>query len=215
MIGVPYTPAGPDLDAFARAAAAHRPRLYVTNAAPHNPTGAGLAAATAHKLLKLAEAHGGAVTVVRDPREAVAGAHAVYTDVWLSMGDPDEERARLEDFRSTLLRLAVDDEELQPASGDARALVGPWVESWKMNRAIYERYGGVVALTALGPTPHGARAALIADYERRGLLEFADAALRERVYAMLRQPPSVVVPPDRVDFTPYWKRPIPPSYFPD
>ena len=26
---------------------------------------------------------------------------------------------------------------------------------------------------------------------------------------------SIVVPPDQVDFTPYWKRPIPPSYFPD
>ena len=26
---------------------------------------------------------------------------------------------------------------------------------------------------------------------------------------------TILVPPDRVDFTPYWKRPIPPSYFPD
>jgi ornithine carbamoyltransferase len=43
---------------------------------------------------RLAESHGGAVMVVRDPAEAVEGAHAVYTDVWLSMGDPDDERAR-------------------------------------------------------------------------------------------------------------------------
>jgi len=25
----------------------------------------------------------------------------------------------------------------------------------------------------------------------------------------------MVVPPARVDFAPYWKRPIPPSYYPD
>lgn len=57
VVGVPYTPAGPDLEAFERAAAEHRPRLYVTNATLHNPTGACLPAAAVHRLLKLAEAH--------------------------------------------------------------------------------------------------------------------------------------------------------------
>lgn len=33
------------------------------------------------------------VTVTHDPLKAVADAHAVYTDVWVSMGDPDDERA--------------------------------------------------------------------------------------------------------------------------
>ena len=41
----------------------------------------------------IAREHGGAVELVRDPREAVRGAHAVYADVWLSMGDPEEEKA--------------------------------------------------------------------------------------------------------------------------
>jgi DNA-binding transcriptional MocR family regulator len=57
IVGVPYTPDGPDLAAFAAAATAHRPRLYITNATLHNPTGACLTAATAHRLLNLAEAH--------------------------------------------------------------------------------------------------------------------------------------------------------------
>jgi len=37
------------------------------------------------------------VTITRDPTEAVAGAHAVYTDVWASMGQEKEaaERARI------------------------------------------------------------------------------------------------------------------------
>ena len=33
--------------------------------------------------------------VVHDPHEAVEGAHAVYTDVWVSMGDEAEQERRL------------------------------------------------------------------------------------------------------------------------
>jgi ornithine carbamoyltransferase len=33
------------------------------------------------------------------PRTAVAGAHAVYTDVWVSMGDEQERAERLERLR--------------------------------------------------------------------------------------------------------------------
>jgi hypothetical protein len=130
-----------------------------------------------------------------------------------------EERTWLQEFQGTLRRLALYDSEQDQMPPQDRehpqALLALWVEMWKLNRAIYERYGGVVAPMEFGPSPHGARAALIADYERLGLLQFADAGLRERVYAMLEHPPSTVVPPDRVDFTPYWRRPIPPSYFPD
>lgn len=57
IIGVPMTPAGPDVAAFAQLLEAHRPRLYITNSAVHNPTGAVLSAPTAHRILKLAEAH--------------------------------------------------------------------------------------------------------------------------------------------------------------
>ncbi|HEV7368634.1 PLP-dependent aminotransferase family protein [Arenibaculum sp.] len=57
VVGVPYTPAGPDVEAFGRALAEHRPRLYVTNSAFHNPTGAALSPVVAHRLLKLAEQH--------------------------------------------------------------------------------------------------------------------------------------------------------------
>ena len=58
---------------------------------------------------------GGAVT--DDAREAVAGAHAVYTDVWISMGDEDTgaKRAALEPYR-------LDEELLGAARPDAVAL---------------------------------------------------------------------------------------------
>jgi ornithine carbamoyltransferase len=41
-----------------------------------------------------AAGHGSHVTVVDDPREAVAGADAVYTDVWVSMGEEAEREER-------------------------------------------------------------------------------------------------------------------------
>lgn len=56
-VGVPFTPHGPDTGAFEAVLTAHRPRLYLTNSGVHNPTGAALSAATAHRILKLADAH--------------------------------------------------------------------------------------------------------------------------------------------------------------
>jgi ornithine carbamoyltransferase len=47
---------------------------------------------------QITRAAGEAVNVVRDPREAVAGAQAVYTDVWVSMGDEEERARRLNDL---------------------------------------------------------------------------------------------------------------------
>ncbi len=64
VVGVPYTPAGPDPARFAGALAAHRPRLYVTNSALHNPTGATLSPRIAHEILNLAAAHD--LTIVED-----------------------------------------------------------------------------------------------------------------------------------------------------
>ncbi|OUM37261.1 GntR family transcriptional regulator [Pseudomonas putida] len=55
VVGVPYTPTGPDIDAFGAALLAHAPRLYITNSGIHNPTSATLSPVTAHRLLKLAD----------------------------------------------------------------------------------------------------------------------------------------------------------------
>lgn len=55
VVRVPYTENGPDLTAFEQVLKTYSPRLYLTNAALHNPTGATLTFDTAHRLLKLAE----------------------------------------------------------------------------------------------------------------------------------------------------------------
>jgi len=60
----------------------------------------------------------GSLTLCTDPREAVSGAQAVYTDVWVSMGDEDtasERRRRLDPYR-------LDDALLDDAAPEAIAL---------------------------------------------------------------------------------------------
>jgi ornithine carbamoyltransferase len=60
----------------------------------------------------------GLVTLHIDPREAVRDARAVYTDVWVSMGD----EAAAEERRSALAEYRVDDELLDTAAPGAFAM---------------------------------------------------------------------------------------------
>ncbi len=64
IVGVPYTPGGPDIGRFGEALAQHKPRLYITNSALHNPTGAMLSPLVGHRVLKLAEQSG--LTIIED-----------------------------------------------------------------------------------------------------------------------------------------------------
>jgi ornithine carbamoyltransferase len=57
----------------------------------------------------------GAVRLVRDPREAVEGAHVVNTDVWASMGQEEEQAARAHAFA----RYQVDAALMATAARDA------------------------------------------------------------------------------------------------
>jgi ornithine carbamoyltransferase len=59
----------------------------------------------------LARRSGASLSVTGDPKEAVRGADAIYTDVWVSMGEEAEAAAREEAFRgfqvnNTLVALA-------------------------------------------------------------------------------------------------------------
>jgi len=50
------------------------------------------------EVLAAARARGGVIHVSHDPREAVRGADALYTDVWISMGMEEEAARRKRDF---------------------------------------------------------------------------------------------------------------------
>ncbi len=60
----------------------------------------------------------GSLTLYEDPREAVVGAHAVYADVWVSMGDEDTAEER----RRALSPYRLDDALLDLAAPEAIAL---------------------------------------------------------------------------------------------
>jgi ornithine carbamoyltransferase len=63
----------------------------------------------------LARITGGVIEVFEDPHDAVRGAHAVYTDVWVSMGEDAERDERLRKLRP----YQVDEELLAVARPDA------------------------------------------------------------------------------------------------
>ncbi|MDX6647423.1 MAG: ornithine carbamoyltransferase [Miltoncostaeaceae bacterium] len=61
---------------------------------------------------------GGSVRLLEDPREAAAGARALYTDTWVSMGDEEREGERL----AALEPYRIDDALLALAAPDAIAM---------------------------------------------------------------------------------------------
>jgi ornithine carbamoyltransferase len=61
--------------------------------------------------------HGAQVTVVHEPLEAVRGAHALYTDVWASMGQEEEQAERERAFAGWCL------DEALLSEADPRAIV--------------------------------------------------------------------------------------------
>ena len=65
-----------------------------------------------------ARAHGGGVRMVSDPVEAVVGAHGLFTDTWVSMGDEGAEDER----RAVFAPYRIDDAMLDRAAPDAVAL---------------------------------------------------------------------------------------------
>jgi ornithine carbamoyltransferase len=81
------------------------------------PVGFEPSAAVLQQARQLAAAHGASVEVLHEPVAAVRGAHALYTDVWASMGQEEEKAARQQAFSGWCL-----DEELM-AEADPRAIV--------------------------------------------------------------------------------------------
>ncbi len=90
---------------------------------------------------EIAAATGGSITLTEDPAEAAKGADVFYTDVWVSMGEPQEiweERIRdLSPYRVTADLLAMGSSRAVfmhclPAFHDLKTVVG---------REIYEKFG--------------------------------------------------------------------------
>jgi ornithine carbamoyltransferase len=80
-----------------------------------SPPGYGPSPEVVERARAIAAGTGARIEVVEDPREAVLGAHAVYADVWVSMGEDAEREERLR----ALDRYRVDGELLALAREDA------------------------------------------------------------------------------------------------
>lgn len=80
------------------------------------PEGYGLPADIVNAARAVADRQGGSVLVTRDPEEAVRDADVVYTDVWLSMGHSDNERA---ERHRALAPYQVNAKAMQKAKPDA------------------------------------------------------------------------------------------------
>ncbi|MCZ6534471.1 MAG: ornithine carbamoyltransferase [Chloroflexi bacterium] len=80
-----------------------------------SPKGYELDSATLELARQRAAEWGGVVRTTDDVREAVSGADAVYTDVWVSMGDETDRSARLKAFQG----YTVDPELMSLAKADA------------------------------------------------------------------------------------------------
>lgn len=57
LVGVPWTPSGPDTAALENLILEHRPKIFFTNSLLHNPTGVSISQPVAHRVLQLAERH--------------------------------------------------------------------------------------------------------------------------------------------------------------
>jgi ornithine carbamoyltransferase len=86
--------------------------MHVTVA---TPPGYGPHPDVTRRAIKLARTHGGSVNVTHDPRSAADDADAVYTDVWVSMGEDAERERRLKDLQA----YQVDDALMRVAAADA------------------------------------------------------------------------------------------------
>ena len=137
-------------------------------------------------------------------------------DARLADGVDGTEREQLERFRAVLVRLASYEADVD-AGTEVRVAIPietlrHWVETVKLDAALYARYGGSVGLRPSGPYAHGARATLVADYLATLGVQFLDGDIERHFNALLAAPPRVPFQRATPDFTPFWRRPIPPSY---
>ena len=90
---------------------------------------------------KIAEQTGAVLEFITDPKTAVQGAHVIYTDVWVSMGEPDsvwqERIEELTPYRVTMELMNAAGEQCRfmhclPAFHDLNTTIG---------KQIYEKFG--------------------------------------------------------------------------
>ncbi len=94
------------------------------------------------KCMEIAKETGAKITVTDDPKEGVKGADVIYTDVWVSMGEP----AEVWEERIKLLKPFQVNRELMEATGNKGTIFLHCLPSFhntdtKVGKEIYEKFG--------------------------------------------------------------------------
>jgi hypothetical protein len=130
-----------------------------------------------------------------------------------------DERSRLERFRDVLARLARYDADvdagLEKPDDLPREAAIAWVLQAKLDAHLQDRIGGVIGVRASGPYAHGARIQVLRQFLSRQRVEWLSGEFADAVERLLAAPPAIVHHGQVADFTPFWQRPIPPSYMRD
>lgn len=126
------------------------------------------------------------------------------------------ERSRLLEFRAILRRLAAYDADrdrgVEVRAKPAPATLVAWVEEVKLDRALHRHYGGTVGIKPGRAYAHSARAAVVAEFMLRETVTLPDAEVARHFVAALWAPPAIAYHGEAPDFTPFWTRPLVPSY---
>jgi hypothetical protein len=109
--------------------------------------------------------------------------------------------ASLEKYDAERAAMRMDD-------ASRRRVWGPWIANYKVNKALYEKYGGRVGITKWGPEPTGAIEALLREHEKKGDFEILDAALAKAFWDWHAGQPRMPMKPEQVDFGYYWLKPV-------
>jgi hypothetical protein len=89
-----------------------------------------------------------------------------------------------------------------------RRVWGPWIANYKVNKALYEKYGGRVGITKWGPEPTGAIEALLREHEKKGDFAILDPELAKAFWDWHAAQPRMPMRPEQVDFGYYWLKPV-------
>lgn len=93
-------------------------------------------------ILDFAKAYGDRFQLMRDPAQAVVGATAVYTDVWTSMGQEDQQETRTSVFSSVY---QVNDELLKKAAPDCLVLhCLPARRGLEITDSVFEAHADII-----------------------------------------------------------------------
>ncbi len=93
-------------------------------------------------ILDFAKAYGDRFQLMRDPAQAVVGATAVYTDVWTSMGQEDQQETRTSVFSGVY---QVNDELLKKAAPDCLVLhCLPARRGLEITDSVFEAHADII-----------------------------------------------------------------------